>query len=197
MLKKLLTISLLISSLALLGQRKRDPFSRAPRLPDLGFGVGYQMNTENKYKVESGSITINATYYNFNNNYMVGGEYTTNLAKSIDKLPLGINLTEVLSKSVLNKLIYNHNILSLRGGWLFSDNFFLVGTAGVEILDQFKSYEYKGSLNLPENFEQKTSKSSILPFTKIGLICKINKWGGEFSYSKRGISFGINYFLND
>ena len=69
---------LLLVSNALFAQKNRDPFARSTRLPDMSFGIGYNHNSQVKYKVPGGSFNANMSYYNFDRRFLVVVEYTTN-----------------------------------------------------------------------------------------------------------------------
>ena len=62
-------ILLLLVSNALFSQKNRDPFARSARLPDMSFGIGYNFNSQVKYKVPGGSLNANIGYYNFDRRF--------------------------------------------------------------------------------------------------------------------------------
>lgn len=192
---KYLSLFLLVSS-ALFAQKNRDPFARSARLPDMSFGIGYNYNSQVKFKVPGGSLNANITYYNFDRRFLVGAEYTTNLRQT-EVTPLEETNPSVISlESFFSRLVYNHTIYSLRAGWMLNEQLFLVTGFGLEMLEQFSELKAVQASNLPDTFFQSNDKKSNLFYLKYGIQYKRRYFIYDLLYSKRGIGLGINYFFN-
>ena len=192
---KYLSLFLLVSS-ALFAQKNRDPFARSARLPDMSFGIGYNYNSQVKYKVPGGSLNANIIYYNFDRRFLVGAEYTTNLRQT-RVTPLEETNPAVISlESFFSRLVYNHAIYSLRAGWMLNEQLFLVTGFGLEMLEQFSELKAVQTSNLPDTFFQSNNKKSNLFYLKYGIQYKRRYFIYDLFYSKRGIGLGINYFFN-
>ena len=187
---------LLFLSSAALAQKNNDPFARSARLPDMSVGVGLNYNSQVKFKVPGGSLNGNITYYNFDRRFLVGIEYTFNLKQNKATLLEENDPTVIAAQSIFSKLLYNHSIYSLRGGWMFNEQLYLVTGIGLEMLEQFSELKAGEISNLPEVFLQSTGKKSNLFYLKYGIQYKRRSFIYDLFYSKRGIGVGINYFLN-
>ena len=189
-------ILLLLVSNALFSQKNRDPFARSARIPDMSFGIGYNFNSQVKYKVLGGSFNANIGYYNFDRRFLVGVEYTTNAMRNETTLLEESDPTVIATQSIFSQLVYNHAIYSLRAGWMVNEQLFLVTGFGLEMLDQFS--ELKAGLNsdLPDVFLQATGKKTNLFYLKYGIQYKRRYFIYDLFYSKRGVGVGVNYFFN-
>ena len=189
-------ILLLLVSNALFSQKNRDPFARSARIPDMSFGIGYNFNSQVKYKVPGGSFNANIGYYNFDRRFLVGVEYTTNAMRKETTLLEESDPTVIAAQSIFSQLVYNHAIYSLRAGWMVNEQLFLVTGFGLEMLDQFS--ELKAGLNsdLPDVFLQATGKKTNLFYLKYGIQYKRRYFIYDLFYSKRGVGVGVNYFFN-
>ena len=189
-------ILLLLVSNALFSQKNRDPFARSARIPDMSFGIGYNFNSQVKYKVLGGSFNANIGYYNFDRRFLVGVEYTTNAMRNETTLLEESDPTVIAAESIFSQLVYNHAIYSLRAGWMVNEQLFLVTGFGLEMLDQFS--ELKAGLNsdLPDVFLQATGKKTNLFYLKYGIQYKRRYFIYDLFYSKRGLGVGVNYFFN-
>ena len=187
---------LLLVSNTLFAQKNRDPFARSARLPDMSLGIGYNFNSQVKYKVPGGSLNANISYYNFDRRFLVGVEYTTNAKPNQMTLLEESDPTVIAAESIFSQLVYNHTIYSLRAGWMVNEQLFLVAGFGLEMLDQFS--ELKAGLNsdLPDVFFQATAKKTNLFYLKYGIQYKRRYFIYDLFYSKRGVGVGINYFFN-
>ena len=192
---KYLSLFLLMSG-ALFAQKNRDPFARSVRLPDISFGVGYNHNSQVKFKVPGGSLNANISYYNFDHRFLVGIEYTTNTKRNETTLIEESDPTVIAAESIFSKLIYNHSIYSFRAGWMLNEQLFFVGGVGLEMLDQFNELKAGIRSELPDVFLQSTGKKSKLFYLKYGIQYKHRYLIYDFLYSRRGIGVGINYFFN-
>ena len=117
--------------------KNRDPFARSARLPDMSFGIGYNFNSQVKYKVPGGSFNANIGYYNFDRRFLVGVEYTTNIQWNETTLLEQSDTNLIAAQSIFSQLVYNHAIFSFRAGWMVNEQLFLVTGFGLEMLDQF------------------------------------------------------------
>ena len=192
---KYLSLFLLVSS-AVFAQKNRDPFARSARLPDMSFGMGFNYNSQVKFKVPGGSLNANITYYNFNRRFLVGAEYTTNLRQTKVTPIEETNPTVISLESFFSRLVYNHAIYSLRAGWMLNEQLFLVTGFGLEMLEQFSELKAVQISNLPDTFFQSNNKKSNLFYLKYGIQYKRRYFIYDLFYSKRGIGVGINYFFN-
>ena len=183
-------------SSALFAQKNRDPFARSARLPDMSFGVGYNHNSQVKYKVPGGSLNANITYYNFDRRFLVGVEYTINAKRNKTTLLEESNPAVIAAESIFSKLVYNHDVYSFRAGWMFNEQLFLVAGAGLEMLEQFNELKAGGRSDLPDVFLQSTGKKLKLFYLKYGIQYKRRYFIYDLFYSKRGIGVGVNYFFN-
>ena len=192
---KHLILFFLVSN-TLFSQKNRDPFARSARLPDMSFGIGYNLNSQVKYKVPGGSLNANIGYYNFDRRFLLGVEYTTNAMRKETTLLEESDPTVIAAESIFSQLMYNHAIYSLRAGWMVNEQLFLVTGFGLEMLDQFS--ELKAGLNsdLPDVFLQATGKKTNLFYLKYGIQYKRRYFIYDLFYSKRGIGVGVNYFFN-
>ncbi|MDB9989070.1 hypothetical protein OAD88_06910 [Flavobacteriaceae bacterium] len=192
-----LFLTLIFLSTMCIAQQNRDPFARSVRPPDIGIGLSYNHNTLVKYKVPGGSISANVTYYNFDKHFIIGLDYTTNINKR-NKTIYAPRIGEPNTRrGIFSKIIYNQSIYAFRGGWIFSDNFFLVMGMGLESLKQFHQYR-----NRPNQIEESvqhlvTGKVINLFYHKAGVMFKVKKIIFEAFYSQRSLGFGVNYFLNE
>ena len=187
---------LLLVSNALFAQKNRDPFARSTRLPDMSFGIGYNHNSQVKYKVPGGSFNANMSYYNFDRRFLVGVEYTTNAKPNETTLLEESDPNVIAAESIFSQLLYNHAILSLRAGWMVNEQLFLVTRFGLEMLDQFSELKAGQNSDLPDIFFQATGKKTNLFYLKYGVQYKRRYFIYDFFYSKRGIGLGVNYFFN-
>ena len=192
---KYLSFFLLVSTV-LFAQKNQDPFARSARLPDMSFGVGYNHNSQVKFKVPGGSLNANITYYNFDRRFLVGVEYTMNLRQNKTTPIEETNPTVIPLESFFSRLVYNHAIYSLRAGWMLNEQLFLVTGFGLETLDQFSELNALQTSNLPDTFYLSNNKKSNLFYLKYGIQYKQRYFIYDFFYSKRGIGLGVNYFFN-
>lgn len=189
-------ILLLLVSNALFSQKNRDPFARSARIPDMSFGIGYNFNSQVKYKVPGGSFNANIGYYNFDRRFLVGVEYTTNAMRKETTLLEESDPTVIATQSIFSQLVYNHVIYSLRAGWMVNEQLFLVTGFGLEMLDQFSELKAGLNSNLPDVFLQATGKKTNLFYLKYGIQYKRRYFIYDLFYSKRGVGVGVNYFFN-
>lgn len=189
-------ILLLLVSNALFSQKNRDPFARSARLPDMSFGIGYNFNSQVKYKVPGGSLNANIGYYNFDRRFLVGVEYTTNIQWNETTLLEQSDTNVIAAQSIFSQLVYNHAIFSFRAGWMVNEQLFLVTGFGLEMLDQFSELKAGQNSDLPDVFLQATGKKTNLFYLKYGIQYKRRYFIYDLFYSKRGLGVGINYFFN-
>lgn len=192
---KYFSLFLLVST-ALLAQKNQDPFARSARLPDMSFGMGYNHNSQVKYKVPGGSLNANITYYNFDRRFLIGVEYTMNLKQNKATTLEETDPTVIAAESIFSQLVYNHVVYNLRAGWMLNEQLFLVTGFGVEILDQFSELNAGQTSSFPDTFFQSNNKKSNLFYLKYGIQYKRRYVIYDLFYSKRGIGVGINYFFN-
>lgn len=186
----------LLVSTVLFAQKNQDPFTRSARLPDMSFGVGYNHNSQVKFKVPGSSLNANITYYNFDRRFLIGVEYTMNL-KQNKATPLEeTDPIVIAAESFFSQLVYNHVVYNLRAGWMLNEQLFLVTGFGLETLDQFSELNAGQTSSFPDTFFQSNNKKSNLFYLKYGIQYKRRYFIYDFFYSKRGIGLGVNYFFN-
>ena len=179
-----------------LAQKNKDPFARSARLPDMSVGVGFNNNTQVKFKVPGGSLNGNITYYNFDRRFLVGIEYAFNLKQNKATIIQETDPAIIAAESIFSKIVYNHVIYGLRAGWMLNEQLYLLTGVGLEILEQFNQLKAGERSDLPNVFFQSTGKDSNLFYFKYGVQYKRRYLIYDLFYSKRGIGIGINYFFN-
>ncbi|MGB1448343.1 MAG: hypothetical protein ACPG8F_00745 [Flavobacteriaceae bacterium] len=188
---------LVLFSLWANAQRKnKDPFARSARLPDLSIGLSFQQNTKVKFKVPGGSIGINSTYYNFDYRFLVGLDFMINIQQRQTAVFPDIDSATLDAESTFYQLVYNHNVYGLRGGWMLTDQLFLLLGVSLASMEQFDELRSREGSTLPTSFYQATGDNKLLFQSKYGIQYKHRYLIYEFFYSKRGLGLGINYFFN-
>lgn len=184
MTKYILFLLLLFPSIVI-GQKGHDPFARSRRLPDLSLGAGVMLNTQQTFSVEGLSVQLNTDWLNYDRNYLLGAEASSNIQKIQQA-----SSDQLAQRGILQGLVYNQTIFALRGGYISDNNWMLVAGLGVESLKQFRHYKFQG-----ESYYNATGTSSNLFYYKLSAMYQHNYLIYEAFYSRRGIGVGVSYFL--
>ena len=184
-------------SASLCAQRKnKDPFARSARLPDMSVGVLFNINSQVKYKVPGGSISLNTTYYHYDWHFLLGLEFITNIKQHSQTVLNELDPEVIEDQSNFKRLIYNQMGFGLRGGYIVNENFYFTLGGGVELLEQMREMRAIKGSDLPEKFIRNGDKNVLLPYLKYGLQYKHRYWIYDLFFSSRGVGVGVNYFFN-